>query len=40
VSQTILPMQVYLLTAGIYLAMSWPLARAARYLEVRLSRGV
>jgi polar amino acid transport system permease protein/cystine transport system permease protein len=40
VSQTILPMQVYLLTAGIYLAMSWPLARAAHYLEVRLSRGV
>jgi His/Glu/Gln/Arg/opine family amino acid ABC transporter permease subunit len=40
VSQTILPMQVYLLTAGIYLAMSWPLARAAHYLETRLSRGV
>lgn len=40
VSQTILPMQVYLLTAGIYLAMSWPLARAAHYLEARLSRGV
>jgi His/Glu/Gln/Arg/opine family amino acid ABC transporter permease subunit len=40
VSQTILPMQVYLLTAGIYLAMSWPLARAAHHLEVRLSRGV
>ena len=39
VSQTILPMQVYLLTAGIYLAMSWPLARAAHYLETRLSRG-
>jgi ABC-type amino acid transport system permease subunit len=33
-------MQVYLLTAGIYLAMSWPLARAAHYLETRLSRGV
>jgi len=40
VSQTILPMQVYMLTAGIYLAMSWPLARAAHYLEARLSRGV
>ena len=40
VSQTILPMQVYLLTAGVYLAMSWPLARAAHYLETRLSRGV
>ena len=40
VSQTILPMQVYLLTAGIYLVMSWPLARAAHYLEARLSRGV
>jgi His/Glu/Gln/Arg/opine family amino acid ABC transporter permease subunit len=40
VSQTILPMQVYLLTAGIYLAMSWPLARTANYLETRLSRGV
>jgi His/Glu/Gln/Arg/opine family amino acid ABC transporter permease subunit len=40
VSQTILPMQVYLLTAGVYLAMSWPLARAAHYLEARLSRGV
>jgi His/Glu/Gln/Arg/opine family amino acid ABC transporter permease subunit len=40
VSQTILPMQVYLLTAGIYLAMSWPLARVAHYLEMRLSRGV
>jgi len=40
VSQTILPMQVYLLTAGIYLGMSWPLARAAHYLETRLSRGV
>lgn len=40
VSQTILPMQVYLLTAGIYLAMSWPLARMAHHLETRLSRGV
>ena len=40
VSQTILPMQVYLLTASIYFLMSWPLARAARHLEIRLSRGV
>jgi polar amino acid transport system permease protein/cystine transport system permease protein len=40
VSQTILPMQVYLLTASIYFLMSWPLARAARHLETRLSRGV
>jgi polar amino acid transport system permease protein/cystine transport system permease protein len=40
VSQTILPMQVYLLTASIYFVMSWPLARAARHLELRLSRGV
>jgi His/Glu/Gln/Arg/opine family amino acid ABC transporter permease subunit len=40
VSQTILPMHVYLLTAGIYLTMSWPLARLAHHLELRLSRGV
>jgi polar amino acid transport system permease protein/cystine transport system permease protein len=40
VSQTILPMQVYVLTASIYFLMSWPLARAARHLEIRLSRGV
>jgi len=29
-----------LLTAGIYFAMSWPLARMANHLETRLSRGV
>ena len=40
VSQTILPMQVYLLAALVYLALSLPLARLARHLELRLSRGV
>jgi His/Glu/Gln/Arg/opine family amino acid ABC transporter permease subunit len=40
VSQTILPMQVYLLTASLYLLMSWPLARVAHHLELRLSRGI
>ena len=39
VSRTILPMQVYLLTALIYLALSLPLARLAHHAEVRLSRG-
>ena len=40
VSQTILPMQVYLLAALVYLALSLPLARLARHLELRFSRGV
>jgi His/Glu/Gln/Arg/opine family amino acid ABC transporter permease subunit len=39
VSRTILPMQVYLLTALIYLALSLPLARLAHHAEARLSRG-
>ena len=40
VSQTILPMQVYLMAALVYLALSLPLARLARHLELRFSRGV
>jgi His/Glu/Gln/Arg/opine family amino acid ABC transporter permease subunit len=40
VSQTILPLQIYLLTALIYLALSLPLARLAHAMEVRLSRGM
>jgi polar amino acid transport system permease protein/cystine transport system permease protein len=40
VSQTILPMQVYLLAALMYLALSLPLARLAQLVEVRLGRGV
>ena len=40
VSQTILPLQIYLLTALIYLALSLPLARLAHTMEVRLSRGM
>jgi len=40
VSQTILPMQVYLMAALVYLALSLPLARLARRLELRFSRGV
>jgi polar amino acid transport system permease protein len=39
VSQTLLPMQIYLLAALVYLSLSLPLARLARYVEVRLSRG-
>ena len=40
VSQTILPMQVYLMAALVYLALSLPLARLARRLELWFSRGV
>lgn len=40
VSQTILPMQVYLLAALVYLALSLPLARLAKHVELRLGRGV
>ncbi len=39
VSQTILPMQIYLLTALIYLALSLPLAHLANAMELRLRRG-
>ena len=39
VSQTLLPMQIYLLAALVYLSLSLPLARLAHYVEVRLSRG-
>ena len=39
VSQTILPMQIYLLTALIYLALSLPLAHLAHVMELRLRRG-
>jgi His/Glu/Gln/Arg/opine family amino acid ABC transporter permease subunit len=39
VSQTILPMQVYLLAALLYLALSLPLARLAQHVELRLGRG-
>jgi His/Glu/Gln/Arg/opine family amino acid ABC transporter permease subunit len=40
VSQTILPLQVYLLAALVYLALSLPLARLAQHVELRLGRGV
>lgn len=40
VSQTILPLQVYLLAGLVYLALSLPLARLAQHVELRLGRGV
>ncbi len=33
------PMQLYLLVGGMYLVMAYPLAKGARYLELRLGRG-
>jgi His/Glu/Gln/Arg/opine family amino acid ABC transporter permease subunit len=39
VSQTLLPMQVYMLAAFVYLGLSLPLARFAHFVEARLSRG-
>jgi ABC-type amino acid transport system permease subunit len=33
-------MQVYLLAALVYLALSLPLARLAQHVELRLGRGV
>ena len=38
-SEYFMPMQVYLLTAVIYILMAFPLSRAASRLEVRLNRG-
>jgi polar amino acid transport system permease protein/cystine transport system permease protein len=40
VSETILPMQIYLLTAAIYLVMSLTLATVARRIEHRLMRSI
>jgi ABC-type amino acid transport system permease subunit len=34
-----MPMEVYLLTAAIYIVMAFPLSRAAGRLEARLNRG-
>ncbi|HEY6434277.1 MAG TPA: amino acid ABC transporter permease [Acetobacteraceae bacterium] len=33
------PMQLYLLVGGMYLVIAYPLAKGARYLELRLGRG-
>jgi polar amino acid transport system permease protein len=38
-SEYFMPMQVYLLTAGIYILMAYPLSRAARSLEASMGRG-
>ncbi len=38
-SEYFTPMELYLLVGGMYLVMAYPLAKAARYLEVRLGRG-
>jgi len=38
-SEYFMPMQLYLLVGGMYLVMAYPLAKGARYLELRLGRG-
>ena len=38
-SEYFLPMQLYLLVGAMYLVMAYPLAKGARYLEVRLGHG-
>lgn len=38
-SEYFTPMELYLLVGGMYLVMAYPLAKGARYLEVRLGRG-
>jgi His/Glu/Gln/Arg/opine family amino acid ABC transporter permease subunit len=38
-SEYFMPMEVYLLTAAIYIVMAFPLSRAAGRLEARLNRG-
>jgi polar amino acid transport system permease protein len=38
-SEYFTPMELYLLAGAMYLVMAWPLAKAARHLELRLGRG-
>ena len=38
-SEYFTPMELYVLVGGMYLVMAYPLAKAARYLEVRLRKG-
>jgi polar amino acid transport system permease protein len=38
-SEYFLPMQLYLLVGAMYLVMAYPLAKGARYLELRLATG-
>jgi His/Glu/Gln/Arg/opine family amino acid ABC transporter permease subunit len=38
-SEYFMPMELYLLVGAMYLAMAYPLAKSARYLELRLGRG-
>jgi len=38
-SEYFLPMQLYLLVGAMYLVMAYPLAKGARYLELRLAAG-
>ena len=38
-SEYFTPMELYLVVGGMYLVMAYPLAKGARYLEIRLGRG-
>jgi len=38
-SEYFMPMQLYLLVGAMYLGMAYPLARAVRFMELRLARG-
>jgi polar amino acid transport system permease protein len=38
-SEYFTPMELYLVVGGMYLVMAWPLAKGARYLELRLGPG-
>jgi ABC-type amino acid transport system permease subunit len=38
-SEYFMPMELYLLAGAMYLVMAYPLAKAARYLELRMGRG-
>jgi ABC-type amino acid transport system permease subunit len=38
-SEYFMPMELYLIAGGMYLAMAYPLSRAVRYMEARLGKG-